>query len=143
MILRNNIIYSNRIIYSNSIIPHIKSHCLHEQILSLQPPFFTTKNPLKENSIYLLSKDFSIQINIKLLCQLIISILFLIYLFASSRVISSQVTPLSAINTIMWYRKSEISYFTSSGSGFLAAITISVASSPSFFRILSIPLSNR
>ena len=40
-------------------------------------------------------------------------------------------------------RKSDISYFISSESGFLAAITISVASSPTFFSILSIPLSNR
>lgn len=69
--------------------------------------------------------------------------LFRFYRFTSSSVISSQVTPFSAINTIIWYRKSEISYFTSSGSGFLAAITISVASSPTFFKILSIPLSKR
>ena len=65
------------------------------------------------------------------------------YRLESSFVISFQVTPFSAINTITWYKKSEISYLTSCGSGFLAAITISVASSPTFLRILSIPLSKR
>ncbi len=63
--------------------------------------------------------------------------------FANSLMISSQLISLSAISTIRWYRKSAISYTTSSVSGFLAAITISVASSPTFFRILSIPLSKR
>ncbi len=66
-----------------------------------------------------------------------------VYRRASSWVISSQLTSFSAIRTITWYRKSAISYLISSLSGFFAAITISVHSSPTFFKILSIPLSNR
>ena len=65
------------------------------------------------------------------------------YLWESSLVISSQVIPFSTIRTTIWYRKSDISDFISSGFGFLEAITISVASSPSFFRIWSKPLSNK
>ena len=45
---------------------------------------------------------------------------------------SSHVRPFSTIRTIAWYRKSAISYLTSSGFEFFAAITTSVASSPIF-----------
>ena len=61
----------------------------------------------------------------------------------NSRMISSHVTPRSTIRTIAWYKKSDSSYLISSGLGFFAAITSSVASSPTFLRILSIPLSNK
>lgn len=103
--------------FSKIILPRIRSLCKKDS---------RSFDPAVPNESNLLSYIFCIS-----------------YLFASSSVISSQVTPFSAINTIIWYRKSEISYFTSSGSGFLAAITISVASSPTFFKILSIPLSKR
>ena len=68
---------------------------------------------------------------------------FFVYRSASSFTMSSQSTPRSTMSTMAWYRKSAISYLTSSGFGFLAAMMISVASSPTFFRILSIPLSKR